>query len=61
MGDVGGKLSGQVYGVMPKKQKKISDFVWQFSTCAPESRCNQISLGILLSTGLTSQEAGKDS
>lgn len=58
----GEKSSGQVYGTMRQKEKKnLFDLVWQFGTCAPESRCNQISLSTLLSTGLTSQDTGKDS
>lgn len=45
----GRKLSGQVYGTMPKREKKNPfDLVWQFGTCAPESRCNQISLSMCL-------------
>lgn len=54
----GRKLSGQVYVALclKKRGKILFDLVWQFGTCIPESRYNQISLSISLSTGLTSQD-----
>lgn len=57
----GEKLSDQLYGMCLKQKKILFDLVWQLGTCAPESKYNQISLSILLSTGLTSQDAAKDS